>query len=211
MASLMAEKTTFKWNELSNDSKWILDYNSCDIYTTYTGSFTKNGENYIWADTAGNRFENMEYDGEKFTSSVPGQVFITQADGGMTFGPSRWSAAPTASTLDRWVDPDGTHMTTFVLRMLEFDDHHHLPDHQFHQIRRAMKRAQFMVHETVEAETVAAQKVKEEEEKKAAKVKAQLEAKAAADAVAAAEMTAKAEVSKYKKRRERASRVMEAL
>ena len=59
--------------------------------------------------------------------------------------------------------------------------------------------------------TVAAQKVKEEEEKKAAKVKAQLEAKAAADAVAAAEMTAKAEVSKYKKRRERASRVMEAL
>ena len=26
--------------------------------------------------------------------------------------------------LDRWVDPDGTHMTTFVLHMLEFDDCH---------------------------------------------------------------------------------------
>ena len=53
---------------------------------TYTGSFTKNGENYIWADTAGNRWENMEYDGEKFTNSVPGQVFITQADKHTTEG-----------------------------------------------------------------------------------------------------------------------------
>ena len=81
----MAEKKTFKWNELSNDSKWILDG------TSYTGSFTKNGENYIWADTAGNRWENMEYDGEKITSSLPGQLFITQADGGMTCGSSHWS------------------------------------------------------------------------------------------------------------------------
>ena len=88
MASLMAEKTTFKWNELSNDSKWILDG------TSHTGSFTKNGENYIWADTVGNRWENMEYDGEKFTSPVPGQVFNPQADGGMTCGTYHWSLQP---------------------------------------------------------------------------------------------------------------------
>jgi hypothetical protein len=78
--------------QYGNDSKWILDG------TSYTGSFTKDGEHYIWADTTGNRWENMKYDGEKFTSSVPGQVFIPRAGGGMTCGTYQWSLQPIVST-----------------------------------------------------------------------------------------------------------------
>tara|TARA_B100000780_G_C20800288_1_gene317830 strand:- start:48 stop:554 length:507 start_codon:yes stop_codon:yes gene_type:complete len=55
--------------QYGNETIWTLDSAGWQVqadgtHTPHTGSFTKNGDSYIWTDSLGNKWEDMFYDGE---------------------------------------------------------------------------------------------------------------------------------------------------